>query len=240
MGKIIFSIIASLLPVMINDSLNDLIKAESQITIFLLSGFISIVLLVIVQFLIENLSRRFDGKSKYCGHWVEEMTLYQKNDKGADSPIKRMIGIGIIRYDQKTNEYIFVGNTYDLDGKEHYAWNIDYLHSIRNDSMQYVCSVQIPGERSIGQITFYSKNECEGTIWVMNGNWYKFHGHRIKIEEVYKTGVHPRFWAKLRLFYRGMMMDQCDLSKFAHNYSRNFFPPLDTLEYIDERDCSQR
>ena len=72
--------------------------------------------------------------------------------------------------------------------------------------MQYVCSVQIPGERSIGQITFYSKNECNGTIWVMNGEWYKFNGHRIKVKEVYQAGIEPILRARLKLFYRGIMM----------------------------------
>ncbi len=224
--KIIFSIIASLLPVVISDLLETSL-GEKSATIFLLSGFVSLVLLVIVQLLLENVGRRFDGKNKYCGHWVEEMTLYQKNAAGVNEPKQRMIGIGIIRYDRKTGEYVFDGNTYDLDGNECYAWTIDYLHSARDESMQYVCSVQIPGERSIGQLTFYSKKECDGTIWVMNGDWYKFNGHRIEVKELYRADVEPRFWAKLKLFYRGMVMNQQDIPKFVRNYSEKNFPPLD-------------
>lgn len=189
-GKIVFPIIASLLPVIISNLLKENLGKES-ITILILSGFVSFVLLVIIQLLLENIGRQFSKKNNYCGHWVEEMTLYRKNEQGEDCSIKRMIGIGIVRYDWKTGEYVFDGNTYDLDGSERYAWTIDYLHSSRDDSMQYVCSVQIPGERSIGQITFYSKNECNGTIWVMNGEWYKFNGHRIKVKEVYQAGIEP-------------------------------------------------
>ena len=235
-GKIIFPIVASLLPVMVNNFLTETFEGleEKSSTILVLSGFVSFVLLVIVQLVMENLERRFDSKSKYCGHWVEEMTLYQKDDDGVDNPTERMIGIGIIRFDCKTGEYVFDGNTFDLDGIEHYAWTIDYLYSIRNDSMQYVCSVQIPGERSIGQITFYSKNECDGTIWVMNGDWYKFHGHRIKVKELYQADIEPRFWAKLKFFYRGIVMEQQDLPKFVRNYSKKNFPPLNLEEPCDK------
>ena len=223
-GKIIFPIIASLLPVIVSDLLQESLGIGSESSIILiLSGFVSFVLLVMVQVLLENVGRLFSNKNKYCGHWIEEMTLYQKNSQGTDCPVKRMIGIGIIRYDRKTGEYVFDGNTYDLDGNERYAWTIDYLHSSRDDSMQYVCSVQIPGERSIGQITFDSKNECDGTIWVMNGEWYKFSGHRIKLKELYQFGVEPPLRAKLRSFYRGMMMEQQDIPKFVRSYSEKNF-----------------
>ena len=90
-GKIVFPIIASLLPVIISNLLQENLGKEST-TILILSGFVSFVLLVIIQLLLENIGRQFSKKNNYCGHWVEEMTLYRKNEQGEDFPVKRMIG----------------------------------------------------------------------------------------------------------------------------------------------------
>lgn len=229
-AKIIFPIIAALLPVIVSDGLNSMLDNTSGTLNLVLSGFISLVFLVLIQMVLEKIDKKLNPINKYCGHWVEEMTLYHNNE-----PIERMIGLGIIRYDQATDEYVFIGKTYSLDGVEKYAWSIDYLHSDRDDSMQYVCSVQIPGERSIGQITFYSNNECDGNIWIMDGSWYKFNAYRITTKDLLRLDIEstsPKSWKKH--FYCGMMISQKDCPKFICEYSKQKFPPLNNQAPIEE------
>lgn len=223
-GKTLFSIIAALLPVFVCNYVADLIKDEKTMETILLSGVVSFVLLAAVQFLLDRFVRRFNRLNKYCGHWVEEMTLYHKDEdiNNRKNLPEKFIGIGIIRYDKTTGEYVFVGKTYSLDGIEKYAWSIHYLHPEQDESVQYVCSVQIPGERSIGQITFYNKDECEGTIWIMDGNWYKFNGYRIKLADLLKLNISPVSQARQKWrFYRGVMFSQHDNSEFVRKYSKN-------------------
>lgn len=227
--KIIFSIIAALLPVIVSNGMTILLeRGESDVLTIALSGIVSLVFLVIIQLLLDRLDRKFDQLNKYCGHWVEEMTYYHGNE-----PTARMIGIGLIRYDKVTNEYVFDGKTYSLDGEEKYIWTIGYLHPERDGSMQYVCSVQIPGERSIGQITFYNEDESDGHIWIMNGDWYKLNAYRIKPDDICKLGIEPiakaTKWSwlyKRWLSYKGMVISQRDCPEFVRSYSEKKFPPL--------------
>ena len=230
--KIIFSVIAALVPMFVNERIKILFGEKADLIILVLSGFISFVVLFVAQLFLDKLGRRFNQMNKYRGQWIEEMTCYHNNE-----PVERFIGIGVIRYDRKIDEYIFVGKTYALNGMEKYSWSIDYFHPNRDDSMEYVCSVDIPGERSIGQITFYNANECTGNIWVMNGDWYRFDAHRMKREELYKFQVSPTTkprWRKNSDY--GVVASYQDCPEFVRNYSQEKFSPIfpDSVELDKE------
>lgn len=221
----IFATFAVLVPVATGEFVKILLDKESNLSQTVISAIIAFVLLLIIQIILNAYNRL----NKYCGQWVELMTQYKKNDNGEEEEQGRFIGIGIIRHDHMTGEHVFTGKTYSLDGEEKYAWSINYLRTDRDDSMQYVCSVQIPSERSIGQITFYNKNECEGVIWCMDGVWYKYSAHRI----IRNTFSDIDFMAPVKelpiLFqhffqYRGIMIGQKHSPEFVRRYSQKFFP----------------
>ena len=224
----IFAVVAAIVPVGIGELVQHFMGTESNLSRIVVSSAGALILLLLIQVILNA----FNRLNKYCGQWVEEMTMYEeKKDEDGDGEsakeTDRYIGIGLIRYDRMTKEHVFTGKTYTLEGKEKYAWSINYLRADRDDSMQYVCSVQIPTERSIGQITFYNKNECEGTIWCMNGVWYKYNAYRIKPRLFCELGL-SALWEKAprRPRYRGIMVSQKDCPEFVQKYSQQFFPPL--------------
>lgn len=108
---------------------------------------------------------------RYCGNWIEELTDTESKEK--------LIGIGNIRFDMLTNEYVFIGTTYDTSGNELYNWSIDFLRKYKDNAMQYICGMQIPNIFSNGQIVFLNRNEFKGTIWTMEGKTFTLHASRI-------------------------------------------------------------
>lgn len=173
----IFPCISAIIPLLVNELINNMLDISNpakyqKIMILILSTVLSFVILMIAASFLEQ---HFLTLNKYCGQWIEEMTCIDNTGKA----ITQYIGIGIIRYDRKTKEHTFIGKTYDLSGTEKYSWTIDYLRSDKDNSMQYICGVHNPNEMSIGRLTFSSKNECRGNIWVMNGISYTFNSYRI-------------------------------------------------------------
>lgn len=211
---IIFPVIAAILPVGVYELVTyELEKTDFNFTVMLLAGVTSFILLVAISSFLEF---ALNGLNKYRGQWVEEMTLIEDESK--------YIAIGIIQYDRKTNEHIFVGKTYTLTGEEKYSWSIDYLRPNKDITMQYICGVNNPHEISIGQITFANKNECVGNIWIMNGKAYRYNAYRITKELVCKidfskpTG-HFFKWP----FTKSIMISQKDCPGFVRQYSERFF-----------------
>ena len=218
----IFAAVAVIVPVGTSELVQLFLGKESNLSQTLISSIAAFILLLLIQIALNAHNRL----NKYCGQWVENMTQYE-----GDQEKERLIGIGLIRHDRMTGEHVFTGKTYSLDGEEKYAWSINYLRADRDDSMQYVCSVQIPSERSIGQITFYNKNECEGVIWCMNGVWYKYSAYRI----TRKTFSEIDFMAPLeelpkRFRYRGIMVGQKHAPEFVRRYSQKFFPAKPSVQ----------
>lgn len=214
----IFAAVAVIVPVGTSELVEYFLRDESSLSQTMITSIVAFILLLLIQVILNAHNRL----NKYCGQWVEEMTQCEGDDEK-----ERFIGIGLIRHDSMTGEHVFTGKTYSLDGQEKYAWAINYLRADRDDSMQYVCSVQIPSERSIGQITFYNKNECEGVIWCMNGVWYKYNAYRITrstfsaIDFMAPAEVLPK-----RPRYRGIMVGQKHSPEFVRRYSQKFFSPL--------------
>lgn len=212
----IFAVIAAIIPVVTTEVVRLNLKNESNLLTALLSAIIAFVLLFVMQFFMNAYNRL----NKYCGQWIEEMTQHDSNNVVSG----RFIGIGIIRYDRTTREHVFYGKTYTLKGEETYAWAINYLRAERDDSMQYVCSVQLPNERSIGQITFSSKNECEGTIWCMNGMWYKYSAYRINKRMLMDLDLYMLIPKYTRYFLnRSIVISQRYCPELVKKYSQTFF-----------------
>lgn len=214
----IFAVVAAIAPVGISELVQHFFGKESNLSQTIITSIVAFFLLLLIQVILNAHNRL----NKYCGQWVEEMTQYEGDDEK-----ERFIGIGLIRHDHMTGEHIFTGKTYSLDGQEKYAWSINYLRADRDDSMQYVCSVQIPSERSIGQITFYNKDECEGVIWCMNGVWYKYNAYRITKKTFSAIDfMAPAEELPRHLCYHGIMLGQNHSPEFVRRYSQKFFPPL--------------
>lgn len=211
---IVFSIISAILPVGVYELVtNELGITSLSFTLILLSGVVSFILLVVISAFLDF---TLNELNKYRGQWVEEMTLVKDRSK--------FIAIGIIRYDRKTNEHIFVGKTYTLTGEEKYSWSIDYLRPDKDISMQYICGVKNPNEISIGQITFANRSECAGDIWIMNGTTYSYNAYRITKELLSKMDFNKptgRFfkWP----FTKSVMISQKDCPEFVRQYSERFF-----------------
>lgn len=211
---IIFPIIAAILPVGVYELVSNKLGITGfSFTVILLAGVASFILLVAISaFLVFALNEL----NKYRGQWVEEMTLEKDGSK--------FIAIGIIRYDRKTNEHIFVGKTYTLAGEEKYSWSIDYLRPDKDISMQYICGVKNPNEISIGQITFANRNECAGNIWIMNGNTYSYNAYRITKELMGKIDFNkPTGYIFKWPFAKSVMIRQKDCPEFVRLYSDRFF-----------------
>lgn len=213
----IFAAVAAIIPTIVSNLVKNYFSKETELARTLVSGIIIFSLLLIVQLLLNAYKRL----NKFCGQWVEEMIEYDMQNVQKS----KYIGIGIIRYDRSTGEHTFAGKTYSLSGTETYTWAINYLREEKDDSMQYVCSVQIPSERSIGQITFYSKDECEGTIWCMDGKWYKYNAYRITPKMVIDLGLRQSV-EKRAVFpwYKGMVISQKNCPEFINKYSAKNFP----------------
>lgn len=212
----IFAIVSAVVPVAVSELVQKIPAEMPSWLKVIISLVVSFFILWIIQFFLNRHSRL----NKYCGQWVEEMTQY--NDK--DEPGEKFIGIGTIRHDHTTDEHTFIGKTYTLSGNELFSWSIDYLRADRDSSMQYVCLVQNPLERSIGQITFHSKNECEGLIWCMNGISYKYNAYRITSRMVINLELSKLLekFAKNPL-HKGMVISQRNCPEFVRRYSeRNF------------------
>ena len=212
----IFAIVSAIVPVAVSELVQ---KVPAEIPSWLkviTSLVISFLILWIIQFFLN----RHNRLNRYCGQWIEEMVQY--NDK--NEPQARFIGIGIIRHDHTTDEHTFIGKTYTLSGDEMFSWSIDYLRADQDSSMQYVCLVQNPLERSIGQITFHSKKECEGLIWCMNGVSYKYNAYRITRKMVMNLEV-SKLLEKFTWnpFYKGMIVGQRNCPEFVKRYSEKTF-----------------
>lgn len=212
----IFAIVSAILPVAVSELVQKISAEISPFTRIAISFVISFLALWTIQWILNKYNRL----NKYCGQWVEEMVQYNEKDE----PVDKFIGIGIIRYDQTTDEHTFIGRTYTLSGNEVYSWAIDYLRADKDASMQYVCLVQNPLERSIGQITFHSKNECEGLIWCMNGISYKYKAYRVTrklLMDLELSKYLEKFtWCP---FYKGMVIGQKNCPEFVQRYSNNYF-----------------
>lgn len=212
----IFAIFSAILPVAVSELLQKVQTGMPHFAKVIISLIISFLILWIIQFIL-NMSSQLN---KYCGQWVEEMTQYDENDVAKD----KFIGIGIIRHDRTTDEHTFIGKTYTLSGIEKFSWSIDYLRAEKDSTMQYVCLVQNPVERSIGQIEFHSKNECGGLIWCMNGVSYRYNAYRItkkmvidlELSKILEKGS----WNP---FFKGMMVGQRNCSEFVQRYSEKNF-----------------
>lgn len=212
----IFAIVSAILPVAVSELVSKILPNISLVIRTAITFAISFLALWTMQWVLNKYNRL----NKYCGQWVEEMVQYKGENETGD----KFIGIGTIRHDHTTDEHTFIGRTYTLSGDEVYSWAIDYLRADRDDSMQYVCLVQNPLERSIGQITFHSKDECEGLIWCMNGIWYKYKAYRITKKTLDDLGLRKcleRFtW---RPFYKGIVIGQKNCPEFVQKYSNNYF-----------------
>ena len=212
---IVFPVIATMLPVGIYELTKYLLTVSFNITVMVLSGFASFIALVIISLVLDALLNKLN---RYRGQWIEEL------EKETETGTEKFIGIGIIRYDYKTNEHVFTGKTYTVEGKALFTWNIDYLRPDKDNSMQYICGVQQPNEMSIGHITFVSKDECEGQIWIMNSDTYKFNAYRItrslanKLD--YESKAKPFF---KRPFCKSVVIKQKYCPGFAHKYAEKFF-----------------
>lgn len=208
----IFAIISAILPVAVNEIVQKLLIETSSLVRVLISFCVSFLILWIIQIILHKYNRL----NKYCGQWVEEMI--QCEEKGETG--KKFIGIGTIRHDHTTDEHTFIGKTYTLSGEEVYSWSIDYLRADKDSSMQYVCLVQDPLERSIGQITFSNRNECVGHIWCMNGISYRYNAYRVtrKMLIEMELGILVKWWTGLPLF-KGPVVSQRNYPEFVQRYS---------------------
>lgn len=207
-----FAICSAIIPV----TIGEVIQKNIQLPDFaklIISIIISFLILWIIQFFL-NMSNRLN---KYCGQWVEEMI---RNDEKCATQDK-FIGVGVIRHDLTTDEHTFIGKTYTLAGSEIFSWSIDYLRATKDSAMQYVCLVQNPVERSIGQITFHNKNECEGNIWCMNGISYKYNAYRITKKMVSDLGLSSKLVRKSwNPFFKGMIIGQRNCPEFVQEYNK--------------------
>lgn len=212
----IFAIVSAILPVAISELVPKISSGISPVIKAVISFVISFLALWTIQWVLNKYNRL----NKYCGQWVEEMIQYKGEDETGD----KFIGIGTIRHDHTTDEHTFIGKTYTLSGDEVYSWAIDYLRADKDASMQYVCLVQNPLERSIGQITFHSRNECEGLIWCMNGISYQYKAYRITKKtlvdlELIKYLEGFTWWP----FYKGIVIGQKNCPEFVQRYSKRSF-----------------
>ncbi len=211
-----FAIVSAVVPV----AVSELIQKTSTDIPSWLKVIISLVISFCILWIIQFFLNRYSRLNKYCGQWVEEMTQYNAKDEPGD----KFIGIGIIRHDHTTDEHTFIGKTYTLSGIEMFSWSIDYLRADQDSSMQYVCLVQNPLERSIGQITFHSKNECEGLIWCMNGISYKYNAYRITSKMIINLELSKLLKIFQRNpFYKGMIISQRSCPDFVRRYSEKIF-----------------
>lgn len=212
----VFAIISAILPVAVNELVQ---KVPFEIPSLVQIG-VSFAISFLILWAIQLILNKYNRLNKYCGQWVEEMTQYDEHGKAQG----KFIGIGIIRHDLTTDEHTFIGRTYTLAGVEIYSWSIDYLRADKDTSMQYVCLVQNPLERSIGQITFHSKNECEGLIWCMNGISYKYNAYRITKKMI--VGLELSKYLEKgsgNPFFKGMVIGQKNCPEFVQRYSNNYF-----------------
>ena len=136
----------------------------------------------------------------------------------------RTSSLELVRHDLTTDEHTFIWKTYTLSGDEIFSWSIDYMRADKDSSMQYVCLVQNPLERSIGQITFHSKNECEGLIWCMNGVSYKYYVYRMTKKMVIDLELNKilekESWNPV---FKGMIVGQRNCPEFVQRYSEKIF-----------------
>ena len=65
-------------------------------------------MLLLLGFVVNIISRYNRGVGRYCDQWIEAL---KPSDGG-----ELLIGIGEIKYDNKTNEHVFVGKTFDKNG----------------------------------------------------------------------------------------------------------------------------
>lgn len=191
---------------------------HQKIMILILSTVLSFVILMIAASFLEQ---HFLSLNKYCGQWVEEMVSMDNTGKAGD----KYIGIGIIRYDRKTKEHTFIGKTYTFEGKEIYSWDIDYLRPDKDNSMQYICGVHNQQEMSIGRLTFSSKNDCVGNIWVMNGISYTFNAYRITDNDADHFDIQKEKTSLFKPWLRkGIIVGQKDCPKFVKEYVKRVWP----------------
>lgn len=208
--SILVSVAAAIIPVWIYEEIGKEINGTAQTWIkFTISGVLSFVVLFVVSWVLENV---MNSLNKYQGQWVEELTYQEEQET------KKCLAIGIIRYDKKTKEHVFNGSTFSLGGEELYTWGIDYLRPNKDNAMEYVCCVENPNEKSMGKITFLSRNECYGDIWVMNGLQYKFNAYRITKELVKKICFEQK---TKNSFPRGRRVYQNDYPEFIDSYLKN-------------------
>lgn len=212
----IFAIISAILPVAVSEIVQ---KAQIEIPNFV-KAIISFCISFLILWIAQSILNKYNRLNIYCSQWVEEMTQY--NEQGEST--EKFIGIGIIHHDLTTDEHTFIGKTYTLSGNEKFSWSIDYLRADKDSSMQYVCLVQNPLERSIGQITFHSRNECEGLIWCMNSVSYKYNAYRITkkmlIDLELSKLLEKRFYTP---FFKGMIVSQRNCPEFVQRYSADKF-----------------
>lgn len=212
----IFTIIAAILPVAVNELVQKILSNLPFLAKVAISFCASFIALWICQWFLH----KRDHLNKYRGQWVEEMVQYNETSQ----PQKKFIGIGSIQYDHTTNEHTFVGKTYEVTGEEVYSWSIDYLRADKDTSMQYVCLVQDPLERSIGKITFHSSNECEGLIWCMNGISYKYNAYRITKDMLIELELSKYLEKHARCpHYKGMVISQKNCPEFVKKYCQARF-----------------
>lgn len=158
---------------------SDMAWAEPVALIFAI-----IVSIPLLYYVLEAIDYLMSDLKDYRGQWVELLTSTQTENFGEQS-----VGIGIIRYDRKTKEHTFTGKTYSKSGDEIFSWGIQYLRPENDSTVQYVCEVDNPNQRSLGRITFINPNECAGSIWVMTGRSYVFNASRVTKELLEELGI---------------------------------------------------
>jgi len=206
---VIFPVLAAVIPVWIYELVKSKLDVKDfNLTVMILACVTSFVALVVLFALLDGVLNRL---KLYCGQWVEELT-------NLDDADDRLIGIGIIRHDRKTNEYIFTGASYTTEGVEKYLWTIDYLRQDKDNSMQYLCGVQIPNEISIGKLTFDNRNEFEGNIWIVNGVNYKINAYRITQSLANDLGIHIPSFKRVKISKR-------DCPSFVCKYVNKYLSP---------------
>lgn len=182
--EILFPVFSAVIPVCVYEYIQKSLSIKTfNIIVLALSCIVSFVILFLIFIFINYLLGRL---SLYCGQWVEELISNNSDD--------RFIGVGIIRYDNITNDYAFFGKTYSFHGKENKNWSIDFLRQSNAYTMEYICKVQITNEQSIGKLRFTNRNEFYGDIWIFDGTTYTIKGFRITrslLKKVYpqKSGM---------------------------------------------------
>lgn len=205
---IIFSVFAAVIPVAIYDLIKELAQPNAKkllvAIIACVCSFVALMLLYVIFYYLINRQRL------YCGQWVETLTDVQ-------SPGNKLVALGIIRHDSKTNEYVFTGSSYTTDGDEECRWEINCLSQQKDNSMQYLCKVIIDNDTSVGELSFSNKNEFKGTIWIIRGTTYKIDAYRITYSLMTELDFHVPLYKRCRV-----RVSQRDYPDFARKYAARY------------------